>query len=130
MGVALVQTVGNGRGHEACTHFSARPESSLGTCCVSLLLPAGEKVGQGGSGGAIRNHRSPLTPPSPLRGEGVKRSAHLTLLHIKDQHFATAISSGNLSTHSWPFGMMMKVWPRKIPNRPSAVIGLGSAMIT
>jgi mono/diheme cytochrome c family protein len=29
-----------------------------------------------GSGGAIRNHRSPLSPPSPLRGEGVKRRAH------------------------------------------------------
>src|SRR5260370_17272201 len=31
---------------------------------------------QGGSSGAIRNHRNPLTPPSPLRGEGVKRRAH------------------------------------------------------
>src|SRR5260370_38973559 len=31
---------------------------------------------QGGSSGAIRTHRNPLTPPSPLRGEGVKRRAH------------------------------------------------------
>src|SRR6516165_11084477 len=47
-----------------------------------------------------------------------------------DQQLATAISSGNSSTHSGPLSVMMKVWPRKMPNRPSAVIGLGSAMIT
>src|ERR1700676_794046 len=43
----------------------------------------GEKVGRGGSGGTIRNQRNPLTPPSPLRGEGVKRRARLnqTLKH-------------------------------------------------
>jgi len=47
-----------------------------------------------------------------------------------DGYAATAISSGNLSTTSWPLSVTMKVWPRKIPNIPSAVIGLGSAMIT
>jgi hypothetical protein len=45
------------------------------------------------------------------------------------QHGATAISSGKLSTHSWPSLVTMKVCPRKMPNIPSAVIGLGSAMM-
>src|SRR5262249_45412642 len=45
------------------------------------------------------------------------------------QQGATAISSGNASTHSWPVPVTMKVWPRKMPNMPSAVIGLGSAMM-
>src|SRR5262249_50496013 len=49
--------------------------------------------------------------------------------HVRSQHCATAISSGKLSTHSWPVSVTMKVCPRKMPNIPSAVIGLGSAMM-
>src|SRR5262249_53397218 len=49
--------------------------------------------------------------------------------HVGSQHSATAISSGKLSTHSWPASVTMKVCPRKMPNIPSAVIGLGSAMM-
>src|SRR5262249_41624746 len=49
--------------------------------------------------------------------------------HVVAQPFATAISSGNLSTTSCPSLVTMKVWPRKMPNSPSAVIGLGSAMM-
>src|SRR5262245_40105192 len=45
------------------------------------------------------------------------------------QQGATAISSGNASTHSWPVSVTTKVWPRKMPNMPSGVIGLGSAMM-
>src|SRR5258708_2693121 len=32
-----------------------------------------------GSGGATQNHRKPLSPPPPLRGEGANRRAHLTV---------------------------------------------------
>src|SRR5215469_14537695 len=42
-------------------------------------------VGEGGmrgSDGAIRNRRSPLTPPSPLRGEGVKLRARPTKRNV------------------------------------------------
>src|SRR6516165_3225109 len=49
--------------------------------------------------------------------------------HVRSQHSATAISSGKLSTHSWAVSVTMKVCPRKMPNIPSAVIGLGSAMM-
>src|SRR6266436_3258951 len=49
--------------------------------------------------------------------------------HVRPQQSATAISSGKLSTHSWPAPVTMKVCPRKMPNIPSAVIGLGSAMM-
>src|SRR5262249_53639758 len=49
--------------------------------------------------------------------------------HVVPQAFATAISSGKLSTHSWPASVTMKGCPRKRPNSPSAVIGLGSAMM-
>ena len=42
----------------------------------------------------------------------------------------TTSSQGNLSTHSLPVSVTMKVWPRKMPNWPSAVIGFGSAMNT
>src|SRR5215831_14689231 len=49
--------------------------------------------------------------------------------HVVPQAFATAISGGKLSTHSWPVSVTMKVCPRKMPNSPSAVIGLGSAMM-
>ena len=42
----------------------------------------------------------------------------------------TAISSGKSSQTSCPVSVTMKVWPRKMPNSPSGVIGLGSAMIT
>src|SRR5262252_4592550 len=71
----------------------------------------GEKGAQGGGGNAADGLRFGL-------GQ-----------HARPQHCATAISSGKLSTHSWPVSVTMKVCPRKMPNSPSAVIGLGSAMM-
>src|SRR5450631_2546003 len=87
-----------------CADFDEK--ASLGTHCVSLLLPVGASLGTdlqesiccvfrdalhftpsplGGEGGMrglgrcdTETHRNPLTPPSPLRGEGVKRRAHPT----------------------------------------------------
>src|SRR5258708_38541406 len=67
-------------------------QMTSGTHGLSLLLPVGEKGGMRGlgrcdkdscgSGGAVRKHRNPLSPPSPLRGEGVKRRAHLTARRV------------------------------------------------
>jgi protein ImuB len=44
----------------------------------SLPRPAGERVGRGGYDLSVSHRRSPLIPPSPLRGEGVRGPASLT----------------------------------------------------
>src|SRR5262249_62365093 len=43
---------------------------------------------------------------------------------------ATSNSSGSLSTTSWPSWGAIKGWPGKVPNRPSALRGLGPATVT
>jgi protein ImuB len=49
---------------------------------VSLPRPEGERVGRGGYDRSVSHRRSPLIPPSPLRGEGVKHSASLKQIEL------------------------------------------------
>src|ERR1700682_1056426 len=44
---------------------------------VSLPRPEGERVGRGGYDVSVSHRRSPLIPPSPQRGEGVRGPASL-----------------------------------------------------
>jgi protein ImuB len=44
---------------------------------VSLPRPEGERVGRGGHDDSVSHRRSPLIPPSPPRGEGVRGPASL-----------------------------------------------------
>ncbi len=51
----------------------------LGGHCASLPRPEGERVGRGGYDLSVSHRRSPLIPPSPPRGEGVRGPASLTV---------------------------------------------------
>src|SRR5262249_18910533 len=83
---------------------------------VDIVEPAGaQDIDEKGAQGGGRN------APTGLRFSLCQ--------HVGSQPSATAIASGKLSTHSWPASVTMKVCPRKMPNIPSAVIGLGSAMM-
>ena len=54
-----------------------------GRSAFHSFSPRGRRRDEGAPA-ARRNHRSPLTPPSPLRGEGVKRRAHLIVFSRRD----------------------------------------------
>ena len=86
-----------------------------------------------------RAARSAACPAPPLRGRPAEREPSEFALAlnpprsgsaVRVNSHTTTISHGNLSTHSLPRSVTMNVWPMKMPNWPSAVIGLGSAMNT
>src|SRR5262249_22308446 len=67
----LRDAAGGGAECLACGTAPARVE-------VGSLSPEGRGLGGGGSDISQSHCRDPLIPPSPLRGEGVKRPASLT----------------------------------------------------
>jgi protein ImuB len=54
---------------------------------VSLPRPEGERVGRGGYDASVSHRRSPLIPPSPQRGEGVRGPASLTATELNENLF-------------------------------------------
>jgi cobaltochelatase CobN len=54
--------------------------AELGGHCTSLPRPEGERVGRGGYDDSVSHCPSPLIPPSPPRGEGVRDPASLKVI--------------------------------------------------
>src|SRR5262249_22273754 len=91
------------------------------------------RVGQAGGAIVIALPRAAaLAPLPPLRGRsgGEARALGGAGAQGAASIHTTTISHGNLSQHSLPLSVTMNVCPMKMPNLPSAVIGLGSAMNT
>jgi cobaltochelatase CobN len=60
--------------------WEPRGDAELGGHCGSLPRPEGERGGRGGYDDSVSQRPSPLIPPSPPRGEGVKGTASLNAI--------------------------------------------------
>jgi tripartite-type tricarboxylate transporter receptor subunit TctC len=62
--------------------------------------PLGRRGDEGARAVRYQNHRNPLTPPSPLRGEGVNRRAHLNRTQERGALAAAIVCVLSTFTHS------------------------------